>query len=256
MALSTENLLEALMADPTNSYHRGRLQGYVRLTDDPTERRLIQGRLDGSVAVRRVFTPYSNPAIAAPALSGATKRNLTVGEVTWLATMDDDPSKISERDAQTLATMRDQVTQAAERSMVDRRLVPVREYHATRARVAQLERDIAFTAVAPNPMHAGPLGASAPDWADWRDLLVKRIRSDIPELHETEAAARAQRLVEERWQSAGQGAAQRREEMRAELGEILRTNGLVSEVFPDAVKWGATGDPGYHPPAPEGAPAE
>lgn len=249
MALSLEQLLEALVCDPTSSHVRGRLIAYERMTDDPTEKRLIQGRLAvGGPSRRPVEIPvYRSPAVAVPHLIGE-KRDLTVGEVTWLATMDDDPSKISDTDAQALATLREQVRTPVERSMVDRRLDPVREFHGARQRASALEREVVSVAVAQNPLHAGPHGASPSDWSDWRDLLTQRVRAEIPALHETEAGARAQRLVEERWQTEGVEASQRREALRAELGEVVRAHGITSTVFPDADKWGTAEDPGYRPP--------
>lgn len=226
--LTTDAVVEVLARDHSQSMTKGHLRalmhrpgapGFLRDLYDLPRRQPVQ-----------TTAPPSRTA-ATPRPPGAQPRDLTVGEATWLASLPTDPREISDADARALASLAGEVRTQGERRLVASRFDGVRALDEASRRLYAAERELATM-----PMPQDP--TRLPCWDEARRWLGEQARREIPELEPAEAEARATRLVTEAWKpNTG-----RRNDLRAEIGDLSRTHGIEGTVFDGTPKWGVTGD--------------
>lgn len=222
--------------DPSDGMGRGRLLGYRDFRTEPgsRERWVLDRLLAVPARPPRSSAPPVNPVRSTVPSGQERSRDLTAGDHAWLASLPDDPAKVSDDDARHLARLRHEAKGESDRRLVDRKFAPLVTHHEARAALFRAEQAAHF--------NARP--AAMP--AEVREAIIEQsagcVRTELPGLREAEARNRAR----EQLQSHGAGVAGERaakfDAARADVRRICAETGLRSELNtvdpPPPPSWG------------------
>lgn len=233
--ITTESLLRLAMADPNTSAGAATLRWAIMARSTPAHvRELALRRRDTGTEPRPLPVPYTGSLTPSPAeVEPARSRDLTAGEVAWLAALPTAPAEVDPADGRRLAALAVTVRTPAERAVVRRALEPITAHHEARQAVSTAERALALMPTF-DPRRPNVLGNfTDPEWPAWRDLLAEQIEADTPALTRSEATDRACGLVAEEAARRQATAAT----ARAALGSIVAATGVASTAYPEAIRW-------------------
>lgn len=235
--VTVNRVVEILASDHSTSMAKGAIRS---VTMRPGAPGWLRGLYDTPSRTPPKRTPYRSPldgAVSPEAMAAratgrpAPKRDLTQGEAVWIASLPTDPHQLSDEDVKALGQIAGEVQSPGDKRLVASRLEGAKALTEARRRLDAAEWELATLSQPQDPTRL-------PCWNDARRWLGEQIRREIPELAQPEAETRATRLVQEAWKpNTG-----RRNDLRAEIGELCRTHGIDGFLFDGTKTWGVNGD--------------